>query len=196
MGNEETGNSSSVGSGKWKNCRVCCEPIKAQAIKCTKCGSYQDWTRHLVRWSALFVSLFALAPLWSISNSVSKLAFSDKVAQIEAAITSCSHKEVRVAFENTGELSGIVTSVDFAIKKGDEVRPPDGEMRPTGNGGDILVLPDKPPVMLSYRAFIDGEPTNIIPEADTAGKCSYLLDIRWTDFAGSKKQLTRECRCR
>ncbi len=196
MRNEETGNSSSARDKEWKHCRVCCEPINIKALKCTKCGSYQDWTRHLLRWTALLVSLFALAPLWSISNSVSKLAFFDKVAQIEAAVTSCNHKEVRVAFENIGELSGIVTGVDFSIRQGNEVRSPDGEMRPHGNGGDILVLPHKPPVMLSYRAFIDGEPTNIIPKEEADRNCSYLLDIHWTDFAGSKQKLTRECRCR
>ncbi len=40
-------------------CKVCCEPINTSAIKCNKYGCYQDWTRHLLRWTALVISLLA-----------------------------------------------------------------------------------------------------------------------------------------
>lgn len=179
-----------------KSCQVCCEPIKSRALKCIKCGSYQDWTRHLLRWSTLLVSLFALAPLWSLSDSVSKLAFAEKKAQIEAAVTACSYAEIRVAFENSGELSGIVTGVDFSVQQGADVRAPDGVMRNRLAEGDILVMPGNAPIMASYQAFIDGEPTNIISESLAQQDCSYRLKISWTDFAGSEQQLSRECRCR
>ena len=195
MGREGNKQKDAAGSGL-KSCQVCCEPIKIWAQKCIKCGSYQDWTRHLLRWSTLLVSLLALAPLWSLSGSVSKLAFAQKKAIIEAAVTACSYDEVRVAFENSGELSGIVTGVDFSVKQGADVRAPDGTMRNRLAEGDILVMPGKEPVMASYQAFIDGEPTNIISELFAQQDCSYLLNIRWTDFSGAEQQLVRECRCR
>jgi hypothetical protein len=196
MGSEKVSRSGGTATTDLKQCRVCCEPIKAAALKCINCGSYQNWTRHLSRSSALLVSLLALAPLWGLSVSVYKIAFTEKTAQVEAAVTACSYQEVRVAFENSGELSGIVTGIGFSIKQGTETRVPDGEMLNNQGGGDLLIQPDTAPVMVSYRAYIDGEPTNIIPESPAGQGCSYLLDIRWTDFSGSEQQLSRECRCR
>ena len=178
-----------------KQCRVCCEAIRPKAIKCTKCGSYQDWTRHLLRWSALLVSLFALAPLWSISDSLSKLAFTKKSAKLEAAVTACDHQEVRVAFENSGELSAIVTSVAFTIDINGKRQLPEVSIRNNQADGDILVVPHEPPVMISYRAYIEDEATNFLPAQQIELGCTDRLDIEWTDLQGGKQHLFRECGC-
>ena len=194
MGNEQSQNSR--GDMATVPCRVCAEPIRSRALKCTKCGSYQDWTRHLLRWSALLVSLFALAPLWSISGSLSKMAFTKKSAELEAAVTACNHQEVRVAFENSGELSGIVTNVDFAFELNGERRVPQMAIKHGRKERDILVVPGNPPEIVTYRAYIEGEPSNFFPANLADQQCRYLLGIYWTDLQGETEQLSRECRCR
>ncbi len=177
------------------SCKVCCEPINPRALKCTKCGSYQDWSRHLLRWSALLVSLLALAPLWSLSSSVSKLAFHEKAARIEAAVTACNAEEVRVVFENSGELSAIVTGVDFSVLTRGEYAVPEVDIANQLSEGDILVVPNERPVKVVYRAFIQDEPTSFFPQQDSPD-CRFRLAINWTDLKGNAAQLSRECRCR
>jgi len=178
------------------NCKVCCEPINPKAKKCTKCGSFQDWSRHLLRFSAILVSLFALAPLWTISSSLTKLvAPQHKAAQIQAAVTGCGSDEVRVVFENSGQISGIVTGAHFAIERNGVRSVPELEVLRSDGGGDIIVTPLQPPVRASYRAYIDGTPASFLAEPSAGEGCSYLLKIDWIDFAGSHRQLQRECPC-
>jgi len=195
MGEKEPDDTLTTSTEKVTNCRVCREPIKAGAIKCTRCGSYQDWTRHLLRWSALVVTLFALAPLWSISNSLSRLAFSDKAANIAAAVTGCEQGSVRLVFENSGEISGIVTGVTFALLQDGERTIPDLVIRSNRGEEDIVISPQQPPVSVVYLPYIDNTPASFIPESRSRENCSYQLGIDWIDFAGSKRRLTRECRC-
>jgi hypothetical protein len=178
------------------NCRVCWEPIHPQAIKCTRCGSYQDWTRHLVRWSALFVSALALAPLWSISQSLTQLAIAErKMARIEAALTACDVREVRVVYENSGELSGIVTDVRFALLLGGVRTDPDLKIIRSDGSGDIVISPGDGPIRAVYRAYIDNTEANFLPADSRPASCAYLLEFNWMDFSGSRQQLRRECAC-
>lgn len=188
--------------GTWKPtekqtlCRVCCEPVNPEASKCIKCGSYQDWTRHLVRWSALLVSVFALAPLWSISESLTRLAVAEKkIAKIEAALTACELTEVRVVYENSGEISGIVTGVRFALLQDGVRNVPELTIGRGDDSGDIVVSPKEGPVRAVYRAYIDNTATNFVTRSSRVNSCSYVLEFDWMDFAGSKRQLRRECVC-
>jgi hypothetical protein len=180
---------------KLKPCRVCQEPIRERASKCIKCGSYQDWTRHLVRLSALAASLFALYQFSSIADSLSELAFVDKTARVEAAITHCGQDEVRLAFENSGEISGIVTAVDFALLIGGQKTVPDLDIRNNSAAEDILVSPGTEPVRANFQAFIDNTPASFLAETPLNQECRYLLDIHWIDFAGSEQVISKECPC-
>jgi len=196
MDKRQSKNSSSPSTEEMTSCKVCREPIKVKAIKCTKCYSYQDWTRYLLRWSTLLVSLFALAPLWSISDSLSRLAFSKKAAKIEAALTGCSQNEVRLVFENSGNTSGIITGVSFALlQEGKRITPRGLDIRGSQGEEDIVVSPNQPPARVSYRASIDNVEASFIPESRARQDCFYLLEIDWIDLAGSRQQLKRECRC-
>ena len=195
MSEKEPKNTLTPSTDELTICRVCREPIKAGAIKCTKCDSYQDWTRHLLRWSTLLVSLLGLAPLWIISSSLSKLAFSNKAAHIEAAVTGCEQDSVRLVFENSGEISGIVTGVTFALLQDGKRSIPDLDIRSNQGEEDIVISPQQPPVRVVYRPYIDNTPANFIPESRAQQNCFYQLGIDWIDFAGSHQHLTRECRC-
>lgn len=181
---------------EFSRCKVCCEPINARAIKCTKCGSYQDWTRHLLRWSALLITLFGLAPLWSISNSLSKLSVDTKVAHIEAALTACEKDSVRLVFENSGEISGIITDITFALLQDGQRTVPGLELRNNlEDEQDILVIPDQPPVRVTYSPYIGNTKASFISESQSHENCLYQLQVKWIDFAGSHQQLSRECGC-
>lgn len=177
-------------------CRVCYEPIQQKAIKCTKCASYQDWTRHLARWSALLISLFALAPLWDISQSLKQLTVTEKkMAKIEAVLTRCDFYEVRVAYENSGKINGIVTGARFALIKDGTRSVPELEIRLSSEEKDIVVSPGERPVRAAYKAYIDNNETNFISESSQARPCTYQMEFEWMDFSGTKKQLQRECSC-
>jgi len=58
-----------------KLCVVCAEPIKTAALKCIKCGAYQDWRRYLeyfqpwVPWVVTVMSI-ALAVFTYVSQIV------------------------------------------------------------------------------------------------------------------------------
>lgn len=176
-------------------CRVCREPIRAKAVKCIKCGSYQDWTRYVLRWSTFLGSLFVLIQLWSIAGSLSTLAFTEKTARIDAAITSCSQDEVRVAYENSGSISGIVTAVDLSLRIDGQKTTPDLDIRNSLAAEDVLVSPGAQPVRANYRAYIDNTPASFIAESMAERDCAYLLDIHWIDFTGAEQLLSKECRC-
>lgn len=173
-------------------CRVCSEPIKSGAQKCNKCGSYQDWTRHLLRWSALLISIFGLAPLWSISMSLHDLASTPDKAVIEAAITKSTANEVSIAFTNSGKRDGIVTDVNFFILHAGSRVKRDVELRPTEA---FVVSPNKPPAVVGYKAYSGNTETNFFSNSNADPACLFIFDITWIDFKGTKKTITRQCSC-
>ena len=178
------------------NCRVCWELINPKALKCTKCGSYQDWTRHFMRWSAILVSVFALATLWSISKSLTQLAAGEKkAAKIEAALTACELREVRVLYENSGEISGFVTGAHFSLLLDGAHSSSALTIRRSDGQEDIVVDPKERPVRAVYKAYIDNTETSFVSKPLPAKSCSYIMEFDWMDFAGTKRQLHRECPC-
>ena len=149
-----------------------------------------------MRWSTLLVSLLALTPLWKISQSLTQMAITGKkTAKIEAALTSCGLSEVRVVYENSGEISGIVTSVRFALLR-DGLRAAPGLKIARSNGaGDIVVSPKEGPIQAVYKAYIDNTEADFVSGVSSAKSCVYLLEFDWLDFAGTKNTFHRECSC-
>jgi hypothetical protein len=194
MKNEETNQTKLSSSAEVKDCCVCGEPIKDSAKKCTQCGSYQDWTRHLLRWSTLLVALLGIAPLWGVANSLHKIAFSQKTANIEAALTSCGREQITVAFSNSGQLDGIVTDVNFSLLENGK-RTKTFEVRAQNVLSDIVVSPKTPPVLTTYKAFSGNTETIFISKPNSHKSCFFVMDLNWIDFKGSTKNITRQCTC-
>lgn len=178
-------------------CKVCQELIKPRAIKCIHCESYQDWSRNLLRGSAIAISLVAvITPLWGIAGSLIKMAFTDPTAQVEAALTSCGVEDIRVAYENSGKSSAIVTGVTFArIEEGKRIIPDDITVRGEQGDLDIVVSPNQPPVTVTYYAYSEQMKTKFIPSSELRSSCFYELEVRWMDFEGSQETILRRCSC-
>lgn len=90
-----------------KRCITCAEEIPASAIKCNKCGSYQNWRRHIDFGQGALALLVALI-------SVSTLAVDTGVRAINAALSnpleprmaakviSLSIDEIKILVANNG----------------------------------------------------------------------------------------------
>jgi len=177
-------------------CKVCCSPIPPKARKCIKCGSYQDWTRHLLRLGVVVGGFLTLTPLWNISKSLTTLVTpQQKAAKLQVAVAGCTADEVRVFFENNGQISGIVTGLRFAVVQAGKRSEPEVEIRRNAGEQDIIVSPQQQPVKASYHAYIDGTPASLYSRSDGDGACIYQLEFAWLDFAGTRKTLEATCPC-
>ena len=175
-------------------CRVCCEPIRLGASKCTHCGSYQNWTRYILRWSTVLASLLAIVPLWNMASSLHQIAFLEKTANIEAALTACEQKNVSVAFANSGVLDGIVTKVQLTVQQSNKPNK-EYDIRSTDLPESFLVSPQKPPVLVRYQAYIDNNVASLPSVSESKEACSYVVGIEWVDFKGSVQTISKGCSC-
>ena len=176
-------------------CKVCKEQIQAGASKCTECGSYQDWTRYLLRWSTLVVAILGLAPLWGIANSLKTIALSSKTADISAVLTSCASDYFNLTLANSGNLAGIVTETNFRLKLNGKSHQPSYQVRASDDISDIVISPNQPPVQFKYQAYNRKMPTNFTSESIGYSSCQYALTIKWIDLKQNSNQLSLECEC-
>lgn len=154
-------------------CVICREQIDCDAIKCTKCGSYQDWSRHIFRWSGVVVAAVALAPLWSMAVSLYQIAM-PRNAEIHLSALTCTAREITVAAANVGQKTGAVKSVDFEVAR----NPPQKE---SGRDSRTLttdqIIPIKPNdvVILKYRPSPGG--FEELPLRQSSTRCEYRLSF-------------------
>lgn len=174
-------------------CKVCREPMRSGAIKCTSCNAYQDWTRHLMRWSTFGTAVLALVPLWGIAISL-RSAFSAPAAKVEALVTACSATEMRIALVNAGDLDAIVTGHEFSLQRGGINEPLAYTVR--SNAEDTpLVHAGASATMVSYAPYVGNEPTRFVPRGESVEQCEYRLSISWKDFSDASHQIERSCVC-
>ena len=178
-----------------KTCRVCGEQIQQEAKKCIHCDAYQDWTRHFLRWSTLVITLLSVAPLWGIANSLHKLAFVDKKAQLDVAITHCSTHSITIAYANSGELDGIVQDIDFSYINGQQSITPDYQIRALDYPAGVIVSPNDKPVLVDYKAYIGDVESMINVGSRNSSQCLYQVKVNWTDLRGNANSLERTCAC-
>lgn len=185
---------STVAKSEEQPCVVCRKAIPVGAKKCTYCDSYQDWTRHLLRWSSVTVAFLALVPLWGIFQSLHELAFSKKVPQIQATLTTCRRDVVTAAFINSGTIDGIVTDNSFTLMLGGKVAFRSYAVRATPDE-DFVVSPNQPPKLVDFRAYIGTTETVFVPENHGLTKCFFRVAVAWMDFTGRPQTLESTCPC-
>ena len=94
-------------------CIVCRRAINRRATKCSDCGSFQDWSRHIFRWSGSHRGDRAAAAVGG-----GALPLEDPwpgQAKIEATVLSCDREAITIAIANTGERTTVVQSADFEV---------------------------------------------------------------------------------
>ena len=173
-------------------CKTCKELIPVGAIKCTKCNSYQDWTRYLLRWTTVIVVLIGLAPLWGAAISLYELAFSKRAPVIEALITACTPKTISLAYINAGSLDGIVTGYNFKLEKNGKLQKKSYVVKPNTQA-NLVITPEKPPTLVDVKAFIGETPAHFIRANQTPSDFVYHLTVKWSDFSDAKHELKRSC---
>ncbi len=173
-------------------CKVCSEEIKNGAAKCVHCGSYQDWTRYVLRWTTLSVSLLSIMPLWGIAISIYNL--SSKHAEVEAAIISCNHEEIVMAFANSGKIDGIITDAKFELVYDNTVIKPKYEVHALEDDSSFVVSPNLAPKLVTYKPYISNTPTVFVSRENNYSSCSIKATIDWVDFKGAKNKFVRKCK--
>lgn len=173
-------------------CKVCSEEINNGAAKCVHCGSYQDWTRYVLRWTTLSVSLLGILPLWGIATS---LTFPSKNAEVEAVILSCNKSEIVVAFANSGKIAGIITDAQFELVYGNTVIKPKYEVRAFQHDPSFVVSPNLAPELVTYKPYISDTETIFVSRENNDSSCSIKATINWVDFKGAKNKFVRKCKC-
>ncbi len=99
-----------------KPCVVCAEPIKITALKCIKCGAYQDWRRYLeyfqpwVPWVVTAMSI-ALAVFTYVSQIVHT---PDSI--LELSSPHVFNDEARFIVANAGDRPGVVEQVSVSYR--------------------------------------------------------------------------------
>jgi hypothetical protein len=151
-------------------CVVCREPMQYGAEKCTKCDSYQDWSRYLTRWSAALTSVLALAPLSAIAVALYSLAATPQ-PDLRFAALACTQETVTVAVTNLGKAAGIVNGPTFRMIDGGQQTS--GAIELSTREPQMIVKPGEARIA-NYTGAIRGAPASL-PAAGSLGACRYEI---------------------
>ena len=176
-------------------CVACREPISNGAELCTKCGSAQNWTRHLLRHAALASATLALVPAFTIAASLYEIAFGRKEAIINAQILNCTAEQIDISLTNTGDTAGVVRNVIFS-SSGAQPNDVTVQRKPPSKA-EYFVSEVGSSAVLSYEPFVGGV-KNKFPRGSGNGigeECVYRLTMSYLSVAGSDKVEELSCAC-
>ena len=94
-----------------RQCRDCMAPLKEGAIKCSDCGSFQNWQRRiqglqvLLGFVLLILTLFAIQPI--------KDLILGKYPEIHAAIVSADSERISVVLSNSGNGTAALEGINI-----------------------------------------------------------------------------------
>ena len=165
-------------------CVVCREEIRRGAQKCTHCGSYQNWTRHLFRWSGVVAAVAALYPLWTMAIALREIATPHQ-PQLRFAAVSCGAEVLSVAVANVGTSDGVLSGVAFRVEGKSEIQEAQRTLvdRKTKVQEGLVVKADQV-VIVDYVGLIDGRTEAAFPRRATVGAaCAYKLTFSIIGFA-------------
>jgi hypothetical protein len=101
---------------KKKNCLACSSPIPAKAKKCVKCGSHQDWRRHLDFGNTSIALLVAFLGLLTAMPTTFSILQSNwrqvRLPAVEIKIIQLGSNKSQIVIRNNGPTSLVAS--DFA----------------------------------------------------------------------------------
>lgn len=172
-------------------CLVCRQAISLGAKKCPKCGSFQDWSRHIFRWSGLATAVVALLPMWGIMLSLWRIAMPG-AATIAVSVLSCDRTAITAAIANTGQRTTVVEGVEFKVirdpavavdvYRDERVLTPE-DFKPI-KAGDMLIA--------KYRHSDQGAD---LPTRKESKSCLFQLTFTATSFEAKPAQSVASCNC-
>ena len=172
------------------DCVACKESIKLGASVCTHCGSVQNWTRHILRWSALGAALVAIIPLWSAAWSLRE--FIPRRADLRVIPIACTISEVKLAVTNLGSQPGIIEQSQFQWFVDGASKPVEIELE---IGERQLIIRPGEASILTLKPAIGGVPANLPKRPPIAKDCYYQITFNATDFESNKSTLEVNCPC-
>jgi hypothetical protein len=156
-------------------CVVCREDIRPGALKCTHCDSYQNWTRHLFRWSGVVAAAVALYPLWTMAMALQKIATPHR-PELRFAALSCGADVLSVAVANVGTSDGVLSGVTFRVDGRSEIQDAQRTLvdRKSKIREGLVVKPDQV-VIVDYVGLIDGREAAFPRRASAGEACAYKV---------------------
>jgi hypothetical protein len=163
------------------------------AEKCTECDSYQDWTRHIFRWSGVGAAVIAVVPLWGMAWSLWQIAMPTN-ADIRVSTMACSPNQITVAAANIGQKTGVIKNVEFAVVR--DPAPQKDVYRDTRNltTDQIVAIKPNDVVIVKYQP-VSGGPEDL-PIKQSSASCRYELTFTALGLGISRSdQTTATCDC-
>lgn len=101
--------------GSLKKCLVCKQGIDEKAIKCAKCGSFQNWRRHVKLSGAILSLLVALVSVSGLAIPIilESIRGGQSLLKIGVSFTNDTHAYLH--FQNNGDEPGLVESIQFEV---------------------------------------------------------------------------------
>jgi hypothetical protein len=167
-----------------KRCRVCAEPINANARVCINCSSYQGWFSGLGISTSVLAVLTALISVATVAIPILQNAITPKNSSLTFSLQGASSDVISILVTNSGIRPGTVgegvlwITDQLPFKEGD----PQVRLRIYGGGvssGEIIE-PGKS-ALINYELVKD-EPAPI--ESFDAYNMNCDLDILSTSFVG------------
>lgn len=171
-------------------CIVCKEPIHRGARICTQCKSWQDWTRHLTRWSTTIAAALAIVPLWTGAVSLYKIAF-HHAAEIKIQALTCDISAVTLVVTNSGDRAGILGSSSLSLQVNDIS---------VGKPITLRAVEEHPVVrpretfVLRLEPRVEGVPS-VIPVPTNAKTCAYHVATEVREFERGSHEALVSCAC-
>jgi hypothetical protein len=97
-------------------CRVCLEPIRRGASKCTKCDSFQDWRRVFSINTVVLTLIVALISVISATVPVLKEALTPHRSDVRISILEIGPDAITVVVSNLGNRAAILKRTSLRVQ--------------------------------------------------------------------------------
>ena len=163
-------------------CIVCREAIKHGAAKCTHCDSYQNWTRHLFRWSGIVGAVAALYPLFTIAPALREIATPHR-PDLRFAALSCETDRISVALANVGKSDGVLSRTGFRVDGRSEIQNAERKLvdAKTKVQERLVIKPDQV-VIVDYVGLVGSNEAPFPRRTSRADECSFRLTFSTVAF--------------
>jgi hypothetical protein len=180
-------------------CVVCRESIQSGAAVCIHCNNFQNWTRHVLRWTGVLTAVLALVPLWGGARALWELAFPDHKADVRSYALSCEKEGVILAVTNLGDRPGTLNG--FSIVPVVDGQPAKEEALFLSRNSDVDKNGDKRVVRAGETFVLDLEQRieDVHSDLTIPNKawktCEYGIAVQVNTFEGVNSSVSTKCPC-
>jgi hypothetical protein len=193
-----------------KLCVVCAEPIKAAALKCIRCGGYQDWRRYsdyVQPWVPYLVAIISAVVLAFFTYMSQIMHTPDSM--LELSSPNVFNDDARFIVANAGDRPGVVEQAYISMT----LRDPSGKsyyfqsvhaippeqvdiIKPGEQRSYAIRLTDRP-LSTEFDADFSGL-LKLLRQTDAqmferTGACRFSIDVR--NFRSDRKHIDSPIRC-